>query len=105
MFAALAAKYPIAFVPFLLDHVALKPELMQADGLHPNALGQPQLLENLWPKLKPLLEAGDLLVDGGNEHFTITERRASGIEASAKSACASSASNRGSPGRTTSPVP
>jgi acyl-CoA thioesterase-1 len=30
---------------------------MQADGLHPNAAGQPQLLENLWPKLKPLLVA------------------------------------------------
>ena len=57
MFAALAAKYHPAFVPFLLDKVALKPELMQADGLHPNAQGQPQLLENLWPKLKPLLVA------------------------------------------------
>ena len=57
MFAALAKTYPIAFVPFFLDQVALKPELMQADGLHPNALGQPQLLENLWPKLKPLLVA------------------------------------------------
>lgn len=57
MFAGLAARYPIAFVPFFLDKVALKPELMQADGLHPNANGQPQLLENLWPKLKPLLVA------------------------------------------------
>jgi acyl-CoA thioesterase I len=58
MFAALAtAKDPVAFVPFFLDQVALKPELMQADGLHPNALGQPQLLQNLWPKLKPLLVA------------------------------------------------
>jgi acyl-CoA thioesterase-1 len=57
MFAALAAKYPVAFVPFFLDQVALKPDLMQADGLHPNALGQPQLLQNLWPKLKPLLVA------------------------------------------------
>jgi acyl-CoA thioesterase-1 len=57
MFAALAAKYPVAFVPFFLDRVALDPELMQADGLHPNAKGQPQLLENLWPRLKPLLVA------------------------------------------------
>jgi acyl-CoA thioesterase I len=57
MFAALAAKYPVGFVPFFLDQVALKPDLMQADGLHPNALGQPQLLQNLWPKLKPLLVA------------------------------------------------
>jgi acyl-CoA thioesterase-1 len=57
MFAALAAKYPVAFVPFFLDRVALEPDLMQADGLHPSALGQPRLLENLWPKLKPLLVA------------------------------------------------
>ena len=57
MFAALAKQYPIAFVPFFLDKVALNPALMQNDGLHPNAKGQPQLLENLWPKLKPLLVA------------------------------------------------
>jgi acyl-CoA thioesterase-1 len=57
MFSSLAAKYPIAFVPFLLDQVALKPEWMQADGIHANALGQPQLLNNVWPKLKPLLLA------------------------------------------------
>jgi len=57
MFATLAAKYPVAFVPFLLDQVALKPDLMQADGLHANAKGQPQMLQNVWPKLKPLLVA------------------------------------------------
>jgi len=37
--------------------VALAPGLMQDDGIHPNAKGQPQLLENLWPRLKPLLVA------------------------------------------------
>ena len=57
MFAALAAKYQIAFVPFLLDKVALNPELMQADGIHANPAGQPQMLENVWPTLKPLLVA------------------------------------------------
>jgi len=57
MFASLAGKYSLAFVPFLLDQVALKPELMQADGIHPNAAGQPQVLANLWPELKPLLVA------------------------------------------------
>ena len=30
---------------------------MQADGLHPNEAGQPLLLENVWPKLAPLLRA------------------------------------------------
>jgi len=57
MFSDLAGKYSLAFVPFLLDQVALKPELMQADGIHPNSAGQPQILKNLWPELKPLLVA------------------------------------------------
>jgi len=57
MFAGLAKKYSVAFVPFFLDQVALKPERMQADGIHPNATGQPQMVENVWPALKPLLVA------------------------------------------------
>jgi len=57
MFAALVHEYQLSFVPFFLDKVALNPDLMQADGIHANAKGQPQLLENLWPKLKPLLVA------------------------------------------------
>jgi len=57
MFAELAKKKTVAFVPFFLDKVALDPKLMQADGIHPNSAGQPQMLENLWPKLKPLLVA------------------------------------------------
>jgi acyl-CoA thioesterase-1 len=57
MFTDLATKYPVGFVPFLLDQVALKPGLMQPDGIHANASGQPQMLENVWPKLKPLLVA------------------------------------------------
>jgi acyl-CoA thioesterase-1 len=57
MFTGLAAKYPVGFVPFLLDQVALDPQLMQADGIHANARGQPRMLENVWPKLKPLLVA------------------------------------------------
>ena len=57
MFATLASEYSLAFVPFLLDQVALKPELMQADGIHANAAGQPKILANLWPELKPLLVA------------------------------------------------
>jgi acyl-CoA thioesterase-1 len=57
MFASLAGKYSVAFVPFFLDKVALDPGLMQEDGIHPNAAGQPKMLENLWPELKPLLVA------------------------------------------------
>ena len=57
MFTSLASSHSIALVPFLLDKVALNPELMQNDGIHANAKGQPQMLENVWPTLKPLLVA------------------------------------------------
>jgi acyl-CoA thioesterase I len=55
MFGDLAKRYGLRLVPFFLNFVALDPKLMQADGIHPNAAGQPQLLENLWPELEPLL--------------------------------------------------
>jgi acyl-CoA thioesterase I len=45
----------LPLVPFLLNDIALKPNLMQADGIHPNELGQPILMANIWPSLKPLL--------------------------------------------------
>jgi acyl-CoA thioesterase I len=54
-FAAIARSQKIPLVPFLLDGIALSPTLMQDDTIHPNALGQPKLLENVWPALKPLL--------------------------------------------------
>ena len=57
MFTTLASSHSLALVPFLLDRVALEPGLMQPDGIHANAKGQPRMLENVWPKLKPLLVA------------------------------------------------
>ncbi len=38
-------------VPFFLHDVAIHPELMQKDGIHPTAAGQPQMLDNVWPEL------------------------------------------------------
>ena len=52
----LAAQHDISLHPFILEGVALDPELMQSDGIHPNALAQPMLLENLWPLLSAALE-------------------------------------------------
>jgi acyl-CoA thioesterase-1 len=54
----LARDKKLPLVPFLLDGVALVPELMQADGIHPNEHGQPRLLDNVWPALQPLLHQG-----------------------------------------------
>jgi acyl-CoA thioesterase-1 len=56
VFADLARKYRLAFVPFLLADVALDDRLMQADGIHPNAAAQPRLLERVWPPLQSLLK-------------------------------------------------
>ncbi len=51
----LANKHGVALAPFLLDGVAGKPDLIQADGLHPTAAAQPQLLENVWATLIKML--------------------------------------------------
>jgi acyl-CoA thioesterase-1 len=55
VYAAVAQAKQVPLVPFLLADVAQNPTLMQADGIHPNAAGQPLLLGNVWPALKPLL--------------------------------------------------
>ncbi|ABD82699.1 arylesterase [Saccharophagus degradans] len=54
-YSSLAKKYNLALVPFLLEGVAGKPALMQADGLHPTAEAQPIVLNNVWPVLKEQL--------------------------------------------------
>ncbi len=55
IYQSLAKEQNVPQVPFLLDGIALNQQLMQADGLHPNAQGQPKVLENVWAHLQPLL--------------------------------------------------
>ncbi len=52
----LARERSVALVPFFLEGVAQDPSLMQADGIHPNELGQERMLENVWPVLEELLQ-------------------------------------------------
>lgn len=54
VFQEVATRYQIPQVPFLLKDVALNPDLMQDDGLHPNAKAQPKLVETVWPYLKKM---------------------------------------------------
>jgi acyl-CoA thioesterase-1 len=56
MYPTLARQLHTALVPFLLKGVALDPHLMQQDGLHPNARGEPLVLDALWPYLRPMLK-------------------------------------------------
>lgn len=55
-YSQLSKDHKISLVPFMLENVAAKPELIQQDGLHPNAFGQPIILENIWPHLQSLLK-------------------------------------------------
>ena len=55
VFRELAAEHDIPWIEFFLEGVALNPELMQADGIHPNAAAQPVLLDNAWPIIEQTL--------------------------------------------------
>lgn len=51
----LAREFDTLLVPFFMDGVALQPDLLQADNIHPNEKGQPVLLDNVWKVLQPAL--------------------------------------------------
>ena len=55
IFPELAKKFKVSFLPFLLDGVALNPELNLEDGKHPNAEGIKVISKNLEKKLINLL--------------------------------------------------
>lgn len=52
----LSQQHKVLMVPFMLENIAAQPNLIQDDGLHPNALGQPMMLDNIWPKLQLMLK-------------------------------------------------
>jgi acyl-CoA thioesterase-1 len=64
LFGELAKTHKVALVPFFLDGIALDDSLMQQDGIHPNAVAQPRLLAQVWPKLEPLLAPGETKPSG-----------------------------------------
>jgi acyl-CoA thioesterase I len=47
----------ITFVPFLLEGVAAKPELNQADGVHPNEAGARVIAEMIYPRLRTVVDS------------------------------------------------
>ena len=55
-FPDLASEYKLAFMPFILENVALEKDLNQADGIHPNARGEKIMTRNIYNVLKPLLD-------------------------------------------------
>src|SRR6202163_3947139 len=57
VYPALARKYHVALVPFLLEGVGGIPALNQPDGIHPTAQGARMVADNVWTVLKPALES------------------------------------------------
>ncbi|WP_408734399.1 arylesterase [Paraburkholderia bannensis] len=55
LYGQLAKELHVPLVPFLLAGLENKPDLFQADQMHPTQQAQPLLLDNVWPTLKPLL--------------------------------------------------
>ena len=49
VYRELAAELKVPWIEFFMEGVALNEELMQPDGIHPNAAAQPVLLDNAWP--------------------------------------------------------
>ncbi len=56
LFTELTRQYKLKLIPFFLQDVALKPELNQGDGIHPNPKGVAIVVENVWKILEPELE-------------------------------------------------
>ncbi|AZP14571.1 arylesterase [Undibacterium parvum] len=56
IFPKIAAKNKLSLVPFLLEAVAVHPEWMQTDGIHPKEEGQARMKENVLPFLLPMLK-------------------------------------------------
>jgi acyl-CoA thioesterase-1 len=56
VFADLAKRNKVEFVPFLLEGVAGVPRLNQADGIHPTTEGAARIADHLLPALEKMLK-------------------------------------------------
>ncbi len=54
-----ASELDVPWIKFFMEGIAMNDELMQADGIHPNAKAQPILLDNAWPVIRETLDSVD----------------------------------------------
>ncbi len=57
VYRELAAEHDVPWIEFFMEGIALNDELMQDDGIHPNAKAQPILLDNAWPIISNALQS------------------------------------------------
>jgi acyl-CoA thioesterase I len=55
VFQDLASQHDIPWIEFFMEGIAFNEDLMQSDGIHPNAMAQPLLLDNAWPMITAAL--------------------------------------------------
>jgi len=55
-FKTIAQTKKAPLIDFLLEPLNTKPQLFQADNLHPLAEAQPLILDHIWPTLAPMLK-------------------------------------------------
>ena len=55
IFPELAQANGLPLMPFFIDDIVLRPELMMNDGLHPTAAAQPQIRDRVASFIEPLL--------------------------------------------------
>ncbi|KVZ30775.1 arylesterase [Burkholderia ubonensis] len=55
IYTRLSKDLGVPLVPFLLAGIENRPDMFQADQIHPTQQAQGVLLDNVWPSLKPLL--------------------------------------------------
>jgi acyl-CoA thioesterase-1 len=55
IYPQLAARYGVALYPFFLDGVAANLQLMQSDGMHPNAAGVGVIVKRILPTVEELI--------------------------------------------------
>ncbi len=55
VYRELADQFSVLWIEFFMEGIALNEELMQEDGIHPNASAQSILLDNAWPIIRQAL--------------------------------------------------
>jgi acyl-CoA thioesterase-1 len=56
LYQSVAKKSGASLAPFLFEGFAARPDMFQADGLHPTAEAQPHMMDNVWRALAPMLK-------------------------------------------------
>jgi acyl-CoA thioesterase-1 len=62
VYPAVAKEKGVTLLPFLLEGVAGRRELNQADGVHPNYAGERIVASNVWRALRPVLDSAQRAV-------------------------------------------